>query len=163
MKRMPLTTYDQAYRYTLRLLQRQSYSQKAIEQKLQLRQAPTPIAQQVIERLIKLGLIDDARYAASLARTEATYRHRSQQQIEQKLFFKGVPRDIIATALADPAGDAPEERERAKHHLERWIRRHGPLATYPEKQKAKAMLYRKGFSLPVINDVLTDTTRIDDD
>ncbi len=156
MKPPPLTTYDAAYRYTLRLLQQRSYSRAMIETKLHQRQTPEAIIERVIAKLFDLHLLDDVRYSQNLTRSEALYRHTSTPFIKRKLKQKGVPDTVIQTALAEFDDAIPSEEERAAYHLERWRRKNGPPNTYLLRQKASAALFRKGFSLSVIQRVVAE-------
>ncbi len=158
-KKEPLS-YEQALAYCLRLLHQRSYSEHGMRQKL-TQHATEPAEQDaVITRLKALNLINDARYAQSLVRTEATYRKSSTRKISQKLLTKGIDRELIESSLQPNQEALPSDTERAIHHAEKFLtkerRKLGESATIPLelKQKLFAHLSRKGFAYATIKEAV---------
>lgn len=146
------TTYDQAINYSLRLVQQRNYSEFGIRQKLNQHQTPPDITEAVITKLKTINAINDERFAESLVRSEATYRHASNRRIAAKLYQKGIHKDLIDLAIP-AAPDTPPEEERALHLSERFWQKHGDIEPIERKQKLFAHLARKGFSLSTIQKV----------
>jgi regulatory protein len=67
----------------------------------------------VLERLERVGLIDDERFAQELAHHAAAVKRSGGRAIASALRAKGVDRDLVARAVAEEAGDGDEEEARA--------------------------------------------------
>lgn len=152
MKNPEPLTLEQAYAYALRLVNQRDYSQARLKQKLLQRGATNEHAEAIIDRLVDLKFLDDTRFARSIIRNEATYRHASTRSIALKLRQKGVTATTVETELPQ-ATDIPEEFERAHVQAERFLRRHKGEITFETKQKLSAFLFRKGFSMETIRKV----------
>jgi regulatory protein len=105
----------------------------------------------VVERCVRSGLVDDARYAE--ART-ASLRRRggSSRAIRAKLAAKGVGREVLNEAVTASA----EEERTAAHALAR-RRRLGPYRPGDRKafrDKDLAAMARAGFSFDVARSVI---------
>jgi regulatory protein len=106
---------------------------------------------EVVDKSLRVGLIDDARYAEARV---ATLRRRggSARAIRAKLSAKGVDRDAIAAALETEETD----EETAAHALAR-RRKLGPYRPgerEPYRDKDMASLARAGFSFDVVRRVI---------
>lgn len=158
-KKQPLT-YTQALNYSLRLLQQRSYTEYGIRQKLTQQNVTPEDSDHVIEHLTRHRLIDDKRYAQSLIRTQANYRHASTNTIRQKLFQKGVDRELANAELSNQEQDIPNEQERAIYHAERFWNKHIKRGTEWAKdrrlayQKIAAHLFSKGFSPSTVREAI---------
>ncbi|ABO65840.1 MULTISPECIES: recombination regulator RecX [Geobacillus] len=83
------------------------------------------------------------------------------ERVKQQLMRKGFSHEVIAIVLADGSGHTEEEEREALHVQAEKIRRryaHHPRPLY--EQKMRQALYRKGFSLALIDEWLR---RQDDD
>ncbi|MGY0692528.1 recombination regulator RecX [Virgibacillus sp. FSP13] len=81
------------------------------------------------------------------------------QQVQATLMQKGFQQDVIKEALADvdDEKDNDAEWDALVHHGEKLIRKHqAKLMGYELQQKVKEALYRKGFSLELINQFLDE-------
>ena len=121
------------------LIGRRAMSRRDLERKLQEKGASESEARYAAEWLEAIGAIDDAGYAAVLA------RHYSQSgygpaYIRRKLYEKGVPRELWDDAL-----DAlPDSGEAIDRFLESKLR--GGEADEREKKRLTDALLRRGFS-----------------
>lgn len=106
---------------------------------------------QLIERYQASGLIDDRRYAETMARSLRT-RGTSARAIRFKLSGRGIDANDGAEALASIDGDAPDAELEAARALVR-RRRLGPYRPADERsarrQRDLGALARAGFSLDV--------------
>ncbi len=109
------------------------------------------LVDELVERYQASGLIDDARYAESMARGLQA-RGASRRGIRHKLRARGVSADTIDAALASAGRDSDDaELDAARAFVRR--RRLGPHR--PEQQRAEryqrdlAALARAGFSFEV--------------
>jgi len=114
----------------------------------------------LVEKLERLGLLDDARYAeakaASLHRAGASRRH-----IEGRLAQQGVDGEHIADALAEIAATTPDPELAAAATLAR-RRRLGPYRTAPrregEEHRELGIFARAGFPLDIARRILACRT-----
>ena len=119
------------------LIGKRAMSRYDLERRLKEKGASEVEARYAAEWLEAIGAIDDADYAALLAQHCARQGY-GPQRVKQKLFEKGVPRDLWDDALdtlPDPA-EAIDSFLHSKHRL--------PLDEKEKKRLADALL-RRGF------------------
>ncbi|MBA1155311.1 regulatory protein RecX [Microvirga mediterraneensis] len=106
---------------------------------------------EVVEKSIRSGLIDDARYAEARV---ATLRRRggSARAIQAKLSAKGVDRTAIAAALEGEDGD--EEQAARAFARRRKLGPFRPGERAPYRDKDLAAMARAGFRFDVARDVI---------
>ena len=109
------------------------------------------LVDELIERYLASGLLDDARYAESLARG-LRGRGASRRGIQHKLRARGVDAEAIDEAIASAGRDSDDaELDAARAFVRR--RRLGPHRPEPERaeryQRDLAALARAGFSFEV--------------
>src|SRR5690348_8944007 len=92
---MARTPYDRA----LDLLSQRPYTARDMRRKLIQKEVPAEEADAVIERLTEAGLIDDAKYALSFARSKLLGSGASRRRIRDDLARKGVKGDIASEAV----------------------------------------------------------------
>ena len=133
----------------MNLLKSRDYTVHQLKSKLRDNGYPDEIIDCAIEYVASYGYVDDARYAH--AYIESASRTKSRRQIENDLVRKGLDKQIILSAFAqimqEQDEDAEEElirRYLVKKHYDR------SSASYEERRKMIAFLYRKGFLLDKI-------------
>jgi regulatory protein len=133
---------------------------------------PPALCDQVVERLVVLGYLDDAAFAQAWIESRDRARPRGAVALRRELQRKGVPDDTIAAALGErdrrTAGTGQEEgeplpnadREAAQRLL---ARRDASLRREPDprrrRQKAYALLARNGFAPDVCNELAAGVGR----
>ena len=120
------------------LIGRRAMSRSNLEKKLQEKGASEAEARYAAEWLEAIGAIDDADYAALLANHCARQGY-GPQRVKQKLFEKGVPRDLWDDALAT----LPDPAETIDAYLR--SKRRGELDE-KEKKRLTDGLLRRGFA-----------------
>lgn len=120
------------------LIGRRAMSRANLEQKLQEKGASEAEARYAAEWLEAIGAIDDADYAALLA-DHCARQGYGPQRVKQKLFEKGVPRDLWDDALAT----LPDPAEAIDSYLR--SKRRGELDE-KEKKRLSDGLLRRGFA-----------------
>lgn len=126
---------------------------------------PASIVEQVLERLVEIGYLDDDAFARAWVESRDRARPRGAVALRRELQRKGVPDDVIngileeraarAAERADPeseSGDA--DRAAAVRLLERRassLRREADPRR--RRQKAYALLARNGFAPDVCHEV----------
>lgn len=81
-------------------------SQREVVDYLKRKEASDEVIGVTIERLQRIGLLNDRNFAASWVANRQLLRPRSKRRLEQELLAKGVARDDIQIALNDLDGDS---------------------------------------------------------
>ena len=114
-------------------------SRRDLERKLQDRGASETEARYAAEWMEAIGAINDADYAAVLARHCADLGY-GPQRVREKLYEKGVPRELWDDAL----DTLPDSAGQIDAFLERKLR--GRVPDQREKKRLCDALLRRGFS-----------------
>lgn len=131
--------FEQAKERAVRFTALSKKTDFEVRRKLKTLGASEDIIDEVSEYLKHLGYIDDVDYVDSFIRQSERMEKLSIFEIKQKLFEKGVDKELVLTKLQLLADTDYEKRVVEK--LE-----NGKLASY-EEDKKKAYLYRKGFKV----------------
>ncbi|MGN0498194.1 MAG: regulatory protein RecX [Acutalibacteraceae bacterium] len=110
-------------------------------------------AEYAVNKMIELGFVDDERFARNYAEQLITVKHLSIRGVRQKLFEKGVERDIIDEVLEEFEID-PQENIRAL--IERKYERY--LNDEKGVKKTVSALQRMGYNWSDINAVIREYT-----
>ena len=107
-----------------------------------------------VEYAKSFGYIDDLRYAEYFV--ENSCNGRSRRDIEQRLFQRGIDRDIIRKVLDDLRPDTQDDVEAVWVALRKKsiTRENISKLDYEKRGKIFAYLMRKGFSTDIIGKVL---------
>ena len=140
----------------MNLLKTIDRTQNDIVTKLKEGGYPDEAVDAAVDYLKSFHYIDDYRYASEYYR----FKHDkcSQKVIVSKLSQKGIPADVIEAAIGSFSEDNDIEPESVEEELVRkLIKKKCPQGidaqSYEDKQKLFAYLYRKGFSVGVIEKV----------
>ncbi len=152
--RKPPQTENEAYELALRALARRAYSTFQLEQYLRQRGTPAELARQVVRRLLRERLLDDARFARQFALERATGRQQGHWRILHELRRRGVARGHIQAALSEVFSET-DERELLHRRIERWLKRHGRARLEPRHLASlQRTLLRAGFDAESIRESL---------
>jgi len=100
-----------------------------------------------LERLKKLGYIDDRRMAEMLIQSRSTGRPSSKREVAAQLMKKGVDRSLIDELLADFS-------DKEKMNLQKLIEKKRRLQRFQDDTKLKEFLLRKGYRYSDIDELL---------
>jgi len=149
------------------------YARQYIEERLRLGdKGPTVLRQKLRQKGIRDDLVQAAldevdpnawielgQTVAEKLQTKQHHRahHDAVRRVQQGLMQKGFSSDDIAKIMADlPWEDtAGEEQEELVRQAEKQWRQKRQYQGYERRQKVKQALYRKGFDLDAIDQVLT--------
>lgn len=148
--------YNRARERALYLLGLRDYACKELEQKLYTEASPETAAA-VVERLRQVGLLDDRRYAARLARSLSESKHYPRRRIEQELRRRGIDPLTAQSAAEEVDG---EDYEQALALLQK--KYYNKLNDPDSRRRVTAALARRGFSYGAIRRAF-DTLDIPDD
>lgn len=90
----------------LYLLEFKDYSRRDLEKRLR-KDFDEESARAAVEFMVEIGAVDDARYAETVIRHLAGYKHYGRRRILQELSQKGVDRETAETVLDEYGLDEP--------------------------------------------------------
>lgn len=113
-----------------------------------------------VERLQRLGFLDDEAYARNLARSRVMSGGVSKRRIGQELQRRGVSRDVADDAIADTLEEVElDEEGAARMAAEKRMRALRSYDAQTQKQRLYAFLARRGYSPDVISRVVRAVMR----
>ena len=137
----------------MNLLKSRAYTRKQLYDKLQSSGYPREVIEEALSYVSSFGYINDRQYACDFI--EYNKERKSRTSICNTLMQKGIHKSVIEDAWEEmTAGDSNLERDQ----IITWVRKKNfnpNSATYEEKQKFCAFLYRKGFQIDTIRSVLS--------
>lgn len=127
---------------------------------------PSPLCDEVVDRLVDLGYLDDRAFASAWVESRDRARPRGVVALRQELQQKGVPRDIVDEILADRSeiavrsgliadgSSGSADVLAARRLLERRTSTlHREVDPRRRRHKAYALLARHGFTPDVCQEV----------
>lgn len=133
---------------TLRFVMTRPRSLKEVKDFFRRKEIDNSLHQNILERLVKLELLDDQKFAKWWVEQRLEFKHKSKKDITFELRQKGIDTNIIKNVLDDSEID---ELKIAKELIEK---KNYKWARYDEeerKQKIAQYLAGKGFSWDVIS------------
>ena len=148
---MAMTPYNRA----LDLLSARAYSAQDLRRKLIRKEVPPEEADAVIERLTESGLLNDAKFAESFARSKMVGSGTSRRRVTQELARKGIRGEMV-TQVVDSV--VAEEEIDTRVVVERVARKKlvsmGDLEPLVVRRRLYAFLARKGYDLDEIQSAM---------
>ncbi|MDY2941211.1 MAG: regulatory protein RecX [Varibaculum sp.] len=153
---------ERAHEDALNRLDRADMSTATLRRKLQGVGYRDEVISEVLQRLTRVGLIDDEAYGQRFLRSRFNERGLVGVALQQQARLKGIPDEVVAHFLAEL--DSGEVEQRARRLVSGWLRGSRPLndpapddfECDPEKpppdgdyerryRKLTNMLYRRGY------------------
>ena len=131
------------------LLGRRDYSSAELSEKLRTDGYPTSVTDELVERAVSCGLVDDARFGAAFARSKVASGW-GRLRIERELERRGVSPDTIE-GWPDEYVSSDDERERAL-----LLARRRRLTGKNDYEKTVRFLCGRGYSLSLSAEVARD-------
>ena len=131
----------------LRRLDRSPVPRAALNDLLKRKEVASPIAEEVLDRLESAGLVDDAAYAAALARTRFAEKGAARRAIAEELRRKGLGEEDISAALTQIGAD--DEEATALTLARKKLAATRGLEPVVRRRRTLALLGRKGYSQEV--------------
>lgn len=137
----------------MNLLKTRTYTEEELRRKLRLGFYTESHIKEALDYVKSYGYVDDMAYAMDFIRYRA--ESLSKKQIQNKLLQKGIKKETIENALleCEEEGTVIEEIKQINAYLEK-KNYHAEECDHKEKQKLVAALYRRGFSVNSINQVM---------
>jgi len=133
------------YDKTLNLLSFRSRSEHELKDYLKRKQQSPATIEIILNRLSKLGYVDDKKFAARWVENRRLLKPISSLKLRSELKQKRIPNKVIDEVLA---ADVTDEQEVLKQLIEKKAKR------YPDQQKMMAYLARQGFRYDDIKQAL---------
>jgi regulatory protein len=146
---------EQARALCLRLLTARARTRSELQGQLAKRGYPDEVNQRVLDRLARVGLVNDEAFAEQWVRSRRVNAGKGKRALAVELRNKGVDNDVITAALADI--DAGAERQRAEQLVRDKLRRER-LADGDDTKVTRrlvGMLARRGYTQSMALDVVT--------
>jgi regulatory protein len=145
-----LSTDDKLYNRTLQYIALRPRSVWEVEFYLKRKEAPAPLIEQITNKLVKLGLLDDYKFTESFVRDRRLLRSASTRKIQLELKKKHIANDIIEQVLTE---DETDTSEMLKDLI---IRKRNQTKYRDDQMKLMQYLARQGFGYGDIIQALQD-------
>lgn len=140
----PVAEEERAREYLLRALTASARTRQRLSKGLAERDVETVLAERLLDRFVELGLVNDAEYAQTLARTRFAERGLARRAIADEMRHKGFEQHDVGPALEQISD---EDEETAARKLVRGrLKRISSLARDVQYRRLAGFLGRKGYS-----------------
>lgn len=133
-------------------------SKGEVEKYLENKKVDTGNKDKIIEKLSKLGLIDDEKFSRWLVEQRSGLRARGKYLLSAELRQKGIDKNTIKQVLEESRTDEEDEKlaeSIARKKVEKWQK----LPTFEFRNKLYSFLVRRGFSSEVSVSVIDKVTK----
>ncbi|WP_234713116.1 MULTISPECIES: recombination regulator RecX [Mycobacteriaceae] len=144
---------EQARDVCLRLLTVRARTRVELETALTKRGFPDDVSARVLDRLVEVGLLDDAAFAQEWVRSRRTNSGKGKRALVAELRTKGVDAELITETL--DSVDAGEWRVQAERLVADKLRRERLDDELKVTRRLVAMLARRGYSQGMAYDVVS--------
>ncbi|AOZ94292.1 regulatory protein RecX [Paenibacillus crassostreae] len=155
---------QQGYVVALKYLARKSRTRKEIQIKLQQKETPLEVIEDVLARLTRDGLVNDPLYAQQWAEQRIKSQRKGKAWVKHELRQKGIDKLQITEAL-DSVSAEDEYHSALVIGRKKWNQTKGELLD--KKRKTGSYLMRRGFSgdqvRRVLNQVIQEENLEDND
>jgi len=141
----------------LRRLTRAPQTRAQLAEALAAKGIPEDVADEVLNRMTEVGLINDAEYAALYVHSRRASRGLAPRVLAQELRQKGVVDEVIAAEVGGITYD--DDRALAESLVARRMASTAGLDPDPRARRLASMLIRKGFSPGMAFDIVRAALR----
>lgn len=140
---------EKAYDRALNYLSYRARSEREIRTYLRRKDVSDDVAEEIMARLRRVGLVDDAAFASLWVRNRQATSPRGERALRQELWQKGIARDVVDEALTD-LDETGQALEAARPRAQRLA----GLEAAEFRKKLTDFLLRRGFSYGVARGVV---------
>lgn len=152
LERLRLHAYDRA----LNMLAFRARSSSELARSLQQKGEERPHVDWALERLKEQGLLDDAAFARSFARSKVVDGKQSRRRVQQDLARKGVARSLSDEAIDTVfEEEAVDQRAIVDEAARKKLRSLAGLDPAVQRRRLYGFLARRGYDLDDIRGVLS--------
>jgi regulatory protein len=150
LERLRLHAYDRA----LNMLAFRARSSSELARSLQRKGEERPHVDWALERLKEQGLLDDAAFARSFARSKVVDGKQSRRRVQQDLARKGVARSLSDEAIDTVfEEEAVDQRALVEEAARKKLRSLAGLEPAVQRRRLYGFLARRGYELDDISSV----------
>lgn len=149
-----------AYQYALNLLSRKSYTTAQIYEKLEAKEYEIEIIQEVLKRLVDVGLLNDEQYTISYINHQVIMGKKGPNKVKQELLQKGISDRLINQYM--PVYEEETQIEHATKLANQVVRMNTKYGPHFIKQKISQHLMTKGFNRSVIDKAIANIKLVED-
>ncbi len=149
-----------AYQYAINLLSRRSYTVFEVNQKLLQKEYDEGVVQDVLNRLVQSGVLNDERYANQYVQHHMIVGKKGPLLLERELSEKKISSSFIFEALK--LYTEQEQLDNLTRLFEQQVRQNNKYGMFYLKQKASQTLRLKGFDSTLIEQVVSRVQADDD-
>lgn len=145
---------QRAFNRALSFLSYQMRSEYEVHQKLKKLEFGEAVIQEALQKLKKLGFLNDKSYSKALLETKKKTAKKGPRAIQKDLEKKGIDQKLQQQVLH--SFSEKEQLEIALQLAEKAVRNEHRKTPSQMKQKIQEMLIRKGYSFTIIEQVLNE-------
>ena len=138
-----------AYQRALNYISYRPRAEAEVRKNLEKHDITEEVADEVVERLRRSGLVDDTKFAQTWVENRSAFRPRGKRALIAELRQKGIGDEAIEEAL-----DALNEDNLAYQAALKQTRKYGSLEWQDFRRKMSAFLARRGFGYEVVKPVV---------
>lgn len=138
-----------AYQRALNFISYRPRSEAEVRKNLKKHDTPEEVIPEVLDRLRRIGLVDDVQFAQTWVENRSTFRPRGRRALVAELRQKGIGDEAIDEALFDLDEDSLAYQAALKQS-----RKYKGLDWQNFRQKMSAFLARRGFNYGVAKPVI---------
>lgn len=143
-----------AFNAALHFLSFQMRSEHEVKKKLLDKGYGESVVLEAIQKLHKLGFLNDETYSKALLETKKRMQKKGPYAIKQDLKKKGIDQDLQEKVLSTFTYD--EQKQLAIQLAQKTVKLNSKKTPSQIKQKIQETLLRKGYSFSIVEDVLTE-------
>lgn len=140
---------ERAHSMALNYLSYRPRSEAEMRDYLEGKEFVGPVVEEVLDRLKRVGLVDDAAFARYWRDNRARFRPRGRRMLRYELGQKGLSSDAIEEAL-----DEYDEEAAVRKAAQEQLRRLKHLPPDERRRRLFSRLARRGFSYDLIQETL---------
>ncbi len=144
----------------LRRLTRAPQSRAQLAEALAAKGIPDEVASQVLDRMVEVGLVNDAEYAELYVRSRRASRGLAPRVLAQELRAKGISAELIDHELSTI--DVEDDRALARSLVHKRLPATAGLDPQARTRRLAKMLIRKGFNSSLAFEVVRSSLQGDE-
>ncbi|HET91712.1 MAG TPA: hypothetical protein ENN99_13390 [Chloroflexi bacterium] len=146
-----LDEVERAYQQALNFLSYRPRSEAEVRRRLQRKTIDDEVIGAVVDRLARVGLLDDQEFARYWVDNRLQFKPRGARALRHELREKGISDAIVSEILADV-----DEESAARNVAESAARRWAHLEVNDFRRKLGAYMARRGFSYGTIKPLVEE-------
>lgn len=151
--------YVRAKQRALDYLAHKPRTETEVRRKLQRKDVPKPVVEDVVARLYELNYLDDEAYAQDYVRNRFASKKYGPVRIRRELVERGIDRHVAETVVDELFAEKDVQAVAREHAEKRWARLADEEDPRRRKQKLYRYLRRRGFTSATITPLLDELER----